>query len=262
VILGSQVAEDLFGGFDPVGQKIKVAQMDGGAKKSMTVVGVLAEQGGSMISNPDDAVFVPISTAQYKLFDGRNVLGEPTVSRISVVASSEDAVDSVEAQITSVLTMRHELGADESADFTVMSQAEMLDMADEVSGTLTMFLGAIAGISLVVGGIGIMNIMLVSVTERTREVGLRKAVGARRADILSQFMMEAIVLSVLGGIIGVLTGLGVAKLVDVLGLMRAVPSPLAAVLALGAALAVGVFFGIYPANRAAALSPIEALRYE
>ncbi len=261
-ILGSQVAEDLFGGFDPVGQKIKVAQMDDGAKKSLTIVGVLEEQGGSMISNPDDAVFVPISTAQYKLFDGRNVLGDATVSRISVVAGSEDAVESVEVQITNLLTVRHELGAEEDADFSIMSQAEMLDMADEVSGTLSVFLGAIAGISLLVGGIGIMNIMLVSVTERTREVGLRKAVGARRADILSQFLLEAIVLSVMGGILGVLAGLGVAKLVDVLGWMRAVPSPLAALLALCAALAVGVFFGIYPANRAAALSPIEALRYE
>jgi putative ABC transport system permease protein len=184
------------------------------------------------------------------------------VTRINVNAKSEDLADSVESDITTILLQRHEIAYADDADFSVMSQAEMLEMATEVTGILTIFLGAIAGISLFVGGIGIMNIMLVSVTERTREIGLRKAVGARRSDVLTQFLLESVVLSVLGGIIGVAAGIAVAKVVDLSGLMNAVPTLSSVVLALGAAIAVGIFFGIYPANRAAGLSPIEALRYE
>jgi len=262
-VLGSQVAEDLFGDFDPEGQRIKIALPgESGGRVSVTVIGVLDEQGGSMLVDADDSVYVPISTAQFKLFEGRNPLGDAIVSRINVEAGSEKGAAGAADEITALLTERHRIGAEEDADFTVTSQAEMLELASDVTRVLTIFLGAIAGISLVVGGIGIMNIMLVSVTERTREIGLRKAVGARKSDVLAQFLLESVVLSVLGGIVGVVIGIAVAKVVDFSGLMRAVPSPAAIALALAAALAVGLFFGIYPANRAAGLSPIEALHYE
>ena len=228
----------------------------------MTVIGVLEEEGDSMMSSTDDAVFVPISTAQTKIFSGRNVQGELVVSQVSVVAVSEDQTAAVENQIDALLRSRHNLDSDEEADFSVMNQADMLEMANEITGIMTVFLGAIAGISLLVGGIGIMNIMLVSVTERTREIGIRKAVGARKADILTQFLLEAIVLSLLGGVLGILLGLGLGKLVDMTGLMYSVVTLDSVLMAVGFSLAVGLFFGIYPANQAAKLNPIEALRYE
>jgi len=262
VVLGSQVALDLFGGFDPTGQKLKIAVGNAGTKQSLTIIGVLAEQGGSMLARPDDSVFVPISTAQNRLFSGRNAKGHPVVSQISVMASSEEGATAAEQEITDVLTERHGLLPDETADFDVMSQSEMLQMASDVTGIMRVFLAAIASISLLVGGIGIMNIMLVSVTERTREIGLRKAVGARRSDILAQFLLEAIVLSALGGLAGVAVGIGAARVVAATGVTRAVITPTSVALALGAALAVGLFFGIYPANSAAKLNPIEALHYE
>jgi putative ABC transport system permease protein len=262
-VLGSQVADDLFGGFDPVGQRVKVALPGGdGGRVSLTVVGVLMPVGGSFLADADDSVYVPISTAQFKLFEGRNPLGDAVVSRINVEALSEADAASAQAEITALLSDRHRIGDDEEPDFEVMSQSEMLAMADEVTGVLSVFLGAIAGISLVVGGIGIMNIMLVSVTERTREVGLRKALGARRSDILVQFLLESVVLSALGGVVGVAVGIAAAKVVDLSGVMRAAVSTTSVLLALGASLGVGLFFGIYPANRAARLSPIEALRHE
>ncbi len=212
--------------------------------------------------NQDDAVLVPITTAQSEIFDGRNALGELLVTRVNVVAASEDRTEAVASQLDALLRSRHDLDPADEADFSVMSQADLLEMASEVTGTLTVFLGAIAGISLLVGGIGIMNIMLVSVTERTREIGIRKAVGARKADILGQFLMEAIVLSLLGGLIGVLLGIGIARLVDITGIMNSVVSVTSISLAIGFSVAVGLFFGIYPANQAAGLNPIEALRYE
>ena len=262
--LGHQAAQDLFGGFDPIGQKIKVALSgENGGRVSLTVVGVLDEKGGSsMGSSPDDAVFVPISTAQTKIFEGRNPRGEFMVTRVNVVAASEDQAEVVENQLNTLLRNRHGLDPNEEADFNVMNQADMLEMATEVTGILTVFLGAIAAISLLVGGIGIMNIMLVSVTERTREIGIRKAVGARKADILTQFLLEAVVLSLLGGLIGILMGVGIARLVDTSGVMNSVVTLSSVLLAVGFSLVVGLFFGIYPANRAAGLNPIEALRYE
>jgi putative ABC transport system permease protein len=260
-VLGYQSALDLFGGFDPLGQKIKVAMPDGG-KVSLTVVGVLAEQNSSGMSDPNEEVFVPISTAQTKIFNGRNSLGEFIVGSVSVMAASENQADAVVDEITALLRKRHDIAPSEDDDFFVMNQADMLAMANQITGILTAFLGAIAGISLLVGGIGIMNIMLVSVTERTREVGLRKAVGARKGDILIQFLLEAVVLSVLGGLLGILLGTGLGKLVDLTGLMNSVVTPDSVLLAVGFSVAVGLFFGIYPANQAAKLNPIEALRYE
>jgi putative ABC transport system permease protein len=260
-VLGYQSAIDLFGNFDPVGQKIKVV-MPGGGKVSLTVVGVLAEQASSGMSDPNEEVFVPISTAQTKIFNGRDALGDLIVGSVNVMAASEGQADAVVDEITALLRERHDIAPGEDDDFFVMNQADMLEMASQITGILTAFLGAIAGISLLVGGIGIMNIMLVSVTERTREIGLRKAVGARRGDILIQFLLEAVALSVLGGLLGILLGMGLGKLVDLTGLMNSVVTPDSILLAVGFSAAVGLFFGIYPANQAARLSPIEALRYE
>ena len=270
VVLGYQVAQDLFGGFDPLGQKIKVALPgQNGGRVSLIVIGVLEEKGSAIMGSADDMVFVPITTAQTKIFDGRNSLGQLIVTGINVVAASEERTDAAVRQIETLLLERHDIAPDEDAnqrledaDFSVQSQAEMLSMANEVTGIMTVFLGAIAGISLLVGGIGIMNIMLVSVAERTREIGVRKAVGARKADILFQFLMEAVVLSLLGGMIGILLGVGVGKLVDMTGLLSSVVTLDSVLLAVGSSVSIGLFFGIYPANQAAGLNPIEALRYE
>jgi putative ABC transport system permease protein len=262
-VLGYQTAQDLFGGFDPIGQKIKVALSgENGGRVSVTVVGVLEEKGDSMMGSVDETVFVPITTAQTKIFEGRNALGEPIVSRVNVVAASEDLSGVVMDQIETLLRRRHDIAPDEDADFSVMSQTDMLAMMTTVTNTLTIFLGAVAGISLLVGGIGIMNIMLVSVTERTREIGIRKAVGARRADILMQFLMEAVVLSLLGGLLGILLGVGLAQLVTLTGLLTSLVTLDSVLLAVGFSFAIGLFFGIYPANQAAKMNPIEALRYE
>ncbi len=262
-VLGYQAAQDLFGGFDPIGQKIKVALSgENGGRVSLTVIGVLEEEGDSMLSSTDDTVFAPISTVQTKIFNGRNERGDLLVTRVVVVAASEEQTTPVQDQIDTLLRSRHDLASDEDADFNVMNQSDMLEMASEITGILTVFLGAIAGISLLVGGIGIMNIMLVSVTERTREIGLRKAVGARKVDILTQFLMEAVVLSLVGGLLGILLGVGLAQLVNMTGLMTSLVTFNSVLLAVGFSFAIGLFFGIYPANQAAGLNPIEALRYE
>ena len=261
VVLGSEVAQDLFGDFSPVGQKIKVAN-NSGARISLTIIGVLEEQGDSFMNTPDSNIYVPLSTAQTKIFNARNVLGQLTVSRVTVEAQSEEIVDAAEAQIDAILRDRHDLTADEDADFFILNQASMLEIMTSVTDTMTVFLGAIAGISLLVGGIGIMNIMLVSVTERTREIGLRNAVGARRSYILLQFLMEAVLLSFLGGCIGLLSGIGMGQLVNLTGLFTSLVTLNSVLMAVGFSLMIGLFFGIYPANQAAKLNPIEALRYE
>ncbi|HNT76425.1 MAG TPA: ABC transporter permease [Anaerolineae bacterium] len=261
VVLGWQVAQDLFGEFDPVGQKIKVATANG-QKTSLTVIGVLAEQGGSMFNNADSNIFIPLSTAQTKLANARNVYGKLAVSRVNIMAASEAQVDAAYDQVEAVLLKEHNLTPLDDADFRLINQADMLDMATTVTDIMTLFLGAVAGISLVVGGIGIMNIMLVSVTERTREIGLRKSIGARRSDVLLQFLMEAVILSLIGGGIGIALGIGVGELINLTGLISSVVTLESVLLAVGFSFAIGLFFGIYPANQAAKLSPIEALRYE
>jgi len=234
------------------------------------VIGVLEEKGGQGYSgfSADRIVIIPLSTAQTKLFRGDlAVLGKRTVDLIYAPVVDEESIDLAIEEISQVLRQRRGTYLPEDDDFTITSQQQVLSVFDQVTSIFTTFLAAIAGISLLVGGIGIMNIMLVSVTERTREIGIRKAVGARSADVLAQFLIESVVLSVLGGLFGVAFGWvafgwGVAYLVNELASFGAVVTPESVALAVSFSLAVGLFFGIYPARRAAHMNPIEALRYE
>ncbi|MFN8595393.1 MAG: ABC transporter permease [Anaerolineae bacterium] len=256
VVVGSQIVTDLFGGLDPVGKSLKINGI------LFQVVGVMKSQGsGGFGFSRDSTTYVPLTTAFARLSRTR-VGGEQTVSTIEVSASNSDSIETAKTALTDKLRSLHKIKLGATDDFTVSSQADILSAATQITGVLTVFLGAIAGISLVVGGIGVMNIMLVSVTERTKEIGLRKAVGARRRDILYQFLTETITLSVLGGVIGILMGAGISALVSASGLITTKVSIESVVLAFTFSAAVGIFFGIYPANRAAGLKPIEALRYE
>lgn len=257
-VLGSQLSADLFGGLDPVGQTVYVNGV------LLRVIGVLAPKGGTGFFNPDNGIFVPISTAQSRLAAGHFFRGARSVSSINVQVSDAALMDAAVQEIAEVLRRRHRVTYED--DFRIMSQDDFLSTATQVTGIMTLFLAGIAAISLVVGGIGIMNIMLVSVTERTREIGIRKAVGARRQDILSQFLVEAVVLSLTGGLLGVLIGAGISWLISGVNLGGTVLTPVmepdAVLLAVLFSAAVGLFFGVYPAWRAAQLHPIEALRYE
>ncbi len=256
VVLGSEIAEDLFGNLNPVGQKIKINN------NSFEVIGVLEEKGGGFGSSNDSA-FIPLETGYTKVFgasaedDGKQLLTD-----ISISADDPDKVSDVMAQVTFLLRKLHKISPESDPDFSVLSQSQFLDTLNTITATLTIFLAAIAAISLLVGGIGIMNIMLVSVTERTREIGLRKAVGARRSTILVQFLVETITLSVIGGLLGILLGAGIAWAFTALDLIDTSISINTIALAFFFSSAVGVFFGIYPAVRASGLRPIEALRYE
>jgi putative ABC transport system permease protein len=258
IVLGSNLATDLFGSGQALGQTVRVKG------QSLRVVGVLAPKGGSAFGSADDQAFVPISTAQQRLFGGRTPDGNGyRVSSITLSVINTEDVDSVQTRIQSLLRERHRLPTDGSSDdFNLLNQAEFLSTLSTITSLLTAFLAAVAGISLLVGGIGIMNIMLVSVSERTREIGLRKAVGARGRDILLQFVVEALVLSLVGGLIGLLIGSIIALAVTLSGIMSAPVTLNAVLLAVGFSMAVGLFFGIYPAQRAARLNPIDALRHE
>jgi putative ABC transport system permease protein len=260
VVLGSSVAETLFGTTSGVvGQKVR---LNGQPYK---VIGVLTSKGGTGFMNEDDQVFVPLSTALYRLVGGARFRGSSVISQITVKAASAKVVTQVVNAVTVTMRELHETveGAD---DFTVTSQQATLDAATQVADTLTIFLGGIAGISLMVGGIGIMNIMLTTVTERTHEIGLRKAIGARRRDILLQFLVESMVLSLLGGLIGAVFGWGIAQMMGQVQISGSTITPVvgldSVLLATLFSMAIGLFFGIYPATRASRLQPVEALRYE
>jgi putative ABC transport system permease protein len=260
VVLGSSVAETLFGSTSGVvGQRVR---MNG---QPFKVIGVLESKGGTGFMNQDDQVFVPLSTALYRLTGGMRFRGSNVISQINLKASNSKVVDSVVTEVTQAMRQLH--GTVEGADdFTVTSQEATLQTATAVTDTLSIFLGGIAGISLLVGGIGIMNIMLTTVSERTHEIGLRKALGALRQDIMLQFLVESMVLSLLGGIIGVALGAGIASLMGSIQISGTTIQPAvgldSVLLATLFSMAVGLFFGIYPATRAAHLQPVEALRYE
>jgi putative ABC transport system permease protein len=249
VVLGANLAAELYGASSPLGDRL---QVNGNAFR---VIGVLAPKGSGM-GSPDDSVFVPLSTHRSALF-GRDYL-----SSISLQLKSEDRAGEVLAQAEQLLRLRHRLRSDQPSDFEVRSQAEMLETMGQITGTFTTLLGSIAAVSLIVGGIGIMNIMLVSVRERTREIGVRMAVGARRRDVLRQFLFEAVAVSLAGGAIGVGVGYGAAQLLARFGEWQTIVPPYAIALALSVSALIGIAFGVGPARRAARLDPVEALRFE
>ncbi len=255
-VLGDTVAKDLFGTLSPLGKTISI----NGVK--FEVVGLLDSKGAA-VGSPDDLLYIPLKTGYDKLFgdiashDGKKTLG---TILISVAASNE--MDATSAQTEYLLRRSHELKPSDEQDFSVLSQADTLATLNSVTKTLTIFLGAVAAISLLVGGIGIMNIMLVSVTERTKEIGLRKAVGATKNQILTQFLIETVTLSLLGGILGIFLGIGIAFFFRMTGMIPSVITPDSILMAFFFALGIGVFFGLYPAFRAASLHPMVALRYE
>ena len=257
-VLGSSVAEELFGVRNPVGQTVKL-----GGRQTL-VIGVLKSRGGSAFGFEDQRVLVPITTAHRRLQVQRSIRGDVVVDTINVRVADIDDIDKAQDEISRVLRLRHRI-TDED-DFEIANQQDALEAFQDTTQAFVLFLGSIASISLLVGGIGIMNIMLVSVTERTREIGIRKAVGAKRRDIVFQFLTEATLLSLSGGIIGVLLGMGIARLMNVTLFaeeeIRTVVSTDVTVLALGVSIMIGLVFGIYPAIRAASFHPIEALRYE
>ena len=257
-ILGSTLVSDLFGSADPIGQEVRI----GG--DLFTVVGVLAQSGGSSFFSKDTTAYVPLSTAQTRLFDAPRYRGELTVSSISIKADAAYPLDQAEQNVEVTLRLLHGLGVNDDNDFSIFNQASLLDLAGSVSTTLSVLLGGIGAISLLVGGIGIMNIMLVTVTERTNEIGLRRALGAHDRDILVQFLAESLVLCFIGGLVGGGRGFGVGGLLsDIPGFPNKVAiEPVAVLMALAVASGAAIIFGLYPALRATRLDPVEALGYE
>ncbi len=255
-VLGSDIATTLFPGGSALGQRVKISG------NSFTVVGVLPSS-GSGFGDSGETIFIPITTFLQRIYR-LSAIGEPTIDSVYVQGSSADVLTSLENDLTTLMVSRHDLlgTAEDDYDFQIQNQADALESLGEVSRTLQLFLGAIASISLFVGGIGIMNIMLVSVTERTREIGVRKALGAKPKDILTQFLLEAVVLSAGGGVIGLVLGVAVALLTAPLLSLTPVFTLLPMLVAFGFSLLVGVFFGFYPAQRAARLDPVASLRYE
>ncbi len=260
VVLGSDVAEDLFGDDDPVGQQVKIRD------KRFTVIGVMEPKGVGVFGfSLDEVIVTPITTYQARLFSQKTPSGEDAVQAVAVQLVSAEVMDEVTEEIENLLRKRHRIDEDEEDDFAVVSLEQMLGIFETITLALTVFLGLIGGISLLVGSIGIMNIMLVSVTERTREIGLRKAIGAKRRDILTQFLLEAAMLSLVGGAIGLIGAWLVAWGISQINLggftINAVVSPLIVIVAVSVSVLIGLASGIYPAMKAARLNPIDALRY-
>ena len=269
-VLGSTTAANLFGDLDPVGQTIQLRQAFGGGGQgaaaqrarilNFRVVGVLGTKGSTFGQIRDDQILVPLTTSQHVLTGQLN-----RVNQIVIKATSSETMDITTSDVSNILLVRHKIDDPASADFAVTNQNDTLAALSSVTGTFTLLLGAVGGISLLVGGIGIMNIMLVSVSERTREIGIRKAVGARRGDILNQFLIEAIALTGLGGVIGILLGWAITEVVHRIPQAASLPLLITSgtvIIAVGVSVAIGVVFGLYPAMRAARLHPIQALRYE
>lgn len=249
-VLGPTTASDLFGENSPIGQTIKINKIE------FKVIGVTKSKGGSGFNNADDAVYIPISTAE------RFLTGDDFVTTISVSAESAETTAQVQAAITDLLLDRHKIKDPAAADFNTLNQADIASTASSVTSIFTVLLGSVAGISLVVGGIGIMNMMLTTVTERTREIGLRKAIGAKRKDISLQFLIESVALTFLGGVIGVILGWLISFIITYFGVLQTQVSLFSVILAFSVSAFIGIVFGYYPARRAASLNPIEALRYE
>ncbi len=251
-VLGPQVVTDLFGeGANPLGRSIRINKL------TFQVIGETTSKGGSGLGgNQDDIVFIPLSTAQKQLF------GVDFVGSISIQVANKEQMDAVREEVGYLLLSRHKIQSPQNADFTIFSQSDILGAAQQVTGIFTVLLSGIAAISLLVGGIGIMNIMLVTVTERTREIGLRKALGAKKKIIITQFLIESIILTVVGGILGMFLGILISLVVSKIINLPFIISPLAVFLAIAVSGGIGILFGWYPARKAANLSPIEALRYE
>ena len=250
-VIGKTVAEELFGDTDPIGQKIRIRSIP------FTVIGLLAEKGQDARGlDEDDLIIAPSTSVLYRLKGGKYI------DMIYASAKSAEVMDSAKAEITALMREQHRLDPSEEDDFRVLTLSEITEMASSTAKTMTLLLAAIACVSLIVGGIGIMNIMLVSVTERTREIGIRMALGARKKDILLQFLLESIVLSLIGGAIGILLAVGIIALLSKFASFSAVVSPSIVFLSVAFSASVGMFFGYYPARKASKLNPIDALRYE
>lgn len=250
-VIGSTVAENLFGDVNPTGQKVRIHNTP------YRVIGVLDSKGqSSMGQDQDDVVIIPLTTAQERL------LGITYVQSINIQVSDVEAMDQVEAEATNLLRQRHKIIGNKDDDFTVRNLTSLMEMMTETAGMMTLLLGSIAAISLLVGGIGIMNIMMVSVTERTREIGIRKALGATYGNIMLQFLIESVVIGVIGGLIGIVLGCAASMLISEFGGFKTAVTAAPIFLSFGFSVGIGLFFGIYPARKAALLDPIEALRYE
>jgi putative ABC transport system permease protein len=254
-VLGQTVVTNLFGDMNPLGQVIRIKKLP------FIVIGVLNAKGQSITGqDQDDTIFIPISTAQRKIF---RTGGIPDMVRsITVKARSAADLAPAEAQITDLLRQRHHAGTKKENDFTVRNLTQMMMMAEQSTQIMTLLLGAIASVSMLVGGIGIMNIMLVSVTERTKEIGIRMAVGAATWDIRLQFIIEALTLSLMGGLAGIIIGLCAAAAISAFAGWPAIVSPFSVIFSFGFSGLIGIFFGFYPAYKASLLNPIDALRYE